>query len=76
MGCVLGFPQRRAARPRAIVKLLGRAAIVLVVSAFDLATWLFWAVFMLFGFGSYCNAAAERMTMRFLQWRKLCPRQT
>ncbi len=66
----------KGGKTRAIVKLLGRAAIVLVVSAFDLATWLFWAVFMLFGFASYCKAAAERMTMRYLQWRKLCPRQT
>ena len=34
-------------KTRAIVKLVGRGAIVLAVSAFDLATWLLWAALML-----------------------------
>ena len=33
----------KGGKTRAIVKLLGRAAIVLAASAFDLAIWLLWA---------------------------------
>ena len=61
----------KGGKTRAIVKLLGRAAIVLAASAFDLAIWLFWAALMLFGFASSCKAMAERMTLRYLHRRKL-----
>jgi hypothetical protein len=60
----------KGGKTRAIIKLLGRAAIVLTASAFDLALWLFWAAFMLLGFCSSCKAAAERMTLRYIRWRK------
>ena len=56
----------KGGKTRAIVKLLGRAAIVLTAGAFDLAIWLFWAAFALFGFCSACKAAVERMTQRYL----------
>lgn len=57
-------------KTRAIIKLLGRAAIVLTLSAFDLAMWLFWLAFVLIGFASSCKAAAERITLRYVRWRK------
>ena len=57
-------------KTRAIVKLLGRAAIVLTATAFDLTMWLFWAVLMLFGFCSSLKAMAERMTWRRIHRRK------
>jgi hypothetical protein len=60
----------KGGKTRAIVKLLGRGAIMLTVSALDLATWTFWAVLMLFGFASSCKAAAERATLRYVRWRK------
>lgn len=60
----------KGGKTRAIIKLLGRAAIVLAVSAFDLATWSMWAAFMLFGFVSSCKAAVERMTLRHIRRRK------
>jgi hypothetical protein len=60
----------KGGKTRAIVKLVGRAAIVLGVGAFDLATWLFWAALMLFGFVSSSKAAVERMTLRHLERRK------
>jgi len=60
----------KGGKTRAIVKLLGRAAIVLAASALDVAMWLFWAVFALFGFASSCKAATERATLRYLRWRK------
>jgi hypothetical protein len=58
-------------KTRAIVKLLGRAAIVLTATAFDLALWLFWAAFAVFGFCSACKSGVERMTRRHLDRRKL-----
>jgi hypothetical protein len=60
----------KGTKTRAIIKLLGRAAIVLTASALDLAMWLFWAALMLLGFASSCKAATERMTLRYIRWRK------
>jgi hypothetical protein len=60
----------KGGKTRAIIKLLGRAAIVLTASALDLALWLFWGAFMLLGFASSCKAAAERVTLRYVRWRK------
>ena len=40
----------KGGKTRAIVKLLGRGAIVLAASALDLSMWVFWAAFALFGF--------------------------
>ena len=57
-------------KTRAIIKLLGRAAIVLAASAFNLSMWLIWAAFALFGFVASCKAAVERTTLRYLRWRK------
>jgi hypothetical protein len=56
---------------RAIVKLLGRAAIVLTASAFELATWLLWAAFALLGFCASCKTAVERLTQAHINRRKL-----
>jgi hypothetical protein len=60
----------KGGKTRAIVKLLGRAAIVLTASSLDVVLWLFWAAFALFGFASSCKAATERATLRYLRWRK------
>jgi hypothetical protein len=60
----------KGGKTRAIIKLLGRAAIVLTMGAFNLATWLLWAVLTLFGFVSSLKAAVERMTLRHLHRRK------
>jgi hypothetical protein len=61
----------KGSKTRAIVKLLGRAAIVLTASTLDLALWLLWAAFALFGFVSSCKAAVEQMTLRYIRWRKV-----
>lgn len=60
----------KGGKTRAIVKLLGRAAIVLTTTAFDIALWLMWAAFMVFGFVSSLKAAVERAALRYLRWRK------
>ena len=64
------FSAAKGGKTRAIIKLLGRGAIMLAVGAFDVATWMLWAALMLFGFASSCKTAAERMTLRYLRWRK------
>jgi hypothetical protein len=56
----------KGGKTRAIIKLLGRAAIVLSAGALDLAAWLFAAALALLGFVSSCKAATERMTQRYL----------
>ncbi len=63
----------KGGKTRAIVKLLGRAAIVLTAGAFDLALWLFWAAITLFGFCASCKSAVERMTQRHILRRKARP---
>jgi hypothetical protein len=64
----------KGGKTRAIVKLLGRAAIVLTASAIELASWLLWAGFALFGFCASCKAATERATQRYLDRRKIALR--
>lgn len=61
----------KGGKTRAIIKLLGRAAIVLTMSALDLAMWLFWGAFIVLGFISSCKAAVERMTLRYCQRHRL-----
>jgi hypothetical protein len=56
----------KGGKTRAIIKLLGRAAIVLTASTLDLAMWLIWAAFALFGFCASCKSAVERLTQRAL----------
>jgi hypothetical protein len=60
----------KGGKTRAVIKLLGRGAIMLAVTAFDVASWMLWAALMLFGFVSSLKTATERMTLRYLRWRK------
>jgi hypothetical protein len=61
----------KGGKTRAILKLAGRAAIVLTMGAFQLASWIFWA--MLTGFGLVCSLkrTAERITERHCARRRL-----
>jgi hypothetical protein len=58
-------------KTRAIIKLLGRGAIMLTFSAVDFALWMLWAALAVFGFISSCKATVERLTQRVLDRRKL-----
>jgi hypothetical protein len=62
--------EAKGSKTRAILKLAGRAAIVLTFAAFDLASWLFAALFALFGFCSAIKGTTERTTWRYVRWRK------
>src|SRR5579883_2882775 len=60
----------KGGKTRAIVKLLGRAAIVLTAGALEFTQWLLWAALMALGFCASCKATVERMTLRYVRWRK------
>ena len=62
--------EKKGSQTRAIIKLLGRGAILLTVGLWNLTWSMFWAVFALFGFVSSLKAGAERATQRYLQRRK------
>jgi hypothetical protein len=52
---------------RAILKLFGRGALLLAAGAFNLASWLFGAVLVLFGLLSSIKATTERLTLAWLR---------
>jgi hypothetical protein len=62
--------QAEGGRTRAILKLLGRGALLLATGAFDLTLWLFSALLALFGFLSSIKAVTERTTQAWLNRRK------
>ncbi|MGB3445153.1 MAG: hypothetical protein WBA48_00460 [Xanthobacteraceae bacterium] len=62
--------EAKGGQTRAILKLLGRGALVLAVGAFDLALWLLWAIVALFGFVVSIKATTERLTLSWLQRQK------
>jgi hypothetical protein len=55
---------------RAILKLLGRGALLLTAGAFDLTLWVFGALLALFGLLSSIKATTERLTLSWLLRRK------
>ena len=57
-------------RTRAILKILGRGALLLVAGAFDLSLWLFGALLALFGLLSSIKATTERLTQSWLNAKK------
>ncbi|MEJ0076192.1 MAG: hypothetical protein WDO17_12210 [Alphaproteobacteria bacterium] len=63
--------EAKGPRTRAIVKLLGRGAIVLTGALFDLALWVFWALLNLLAFCAAAKRAMERMTLRHCQRQRL-----
>ncbi len=62
--------EAKGGQTRAILKLLGRGALLLAAGAFDLTLWVFWALLALFGFVSSIKATTERLTMSYLQRKK------
>src|SRR5579859_5010736 len=53
-------------KTRAILKLLGRGALLLAAGAFDLSIWVFGAIFALVSFLISIKAATERMTQSWI----------
>lgn len=57
-------------KTRAIMKLLGRGALLLLAGTFNLSIWLFSAVLALIGFLASIKATTERATQTWLDRRK------
>jgi hypothetical protein len=62
--------ESKGGQTRAIMKLLGRGALLLVAGAFNLTLWVFAALLALFGFLSSIKATTERLTMSWLLRKK------
>jgi hypothetical protein len=67
--------EAKGTKTRAIVKLLGRGAILLTGALFDLALWVFWALLNLLAFCAACKRAVERMTLRHCERRRMRKRR-
>jgi hypothetical protein len=62
--------ESKGGQTRAILKLLGRGALLLAAGAFNLTLWVFSALMLLFGFLSSIKATTERLTMAWLRHTK------
>jgi hypothetical protein len=62
--------EAKGGQTRAIMKLLGRGALLLAAGAFNLTLWVFAALLALFGLLSRLKATTERLTMAWLQRKK------
>jgi hypothetical protein len=58
--------ESKGGQTRAILKVLGRGALLLAAGALDLTLWLFGALLALFGLLSSIKATAERLTQSWL----------
>jgi hypothetical protein len=62
--------ESKGGRTRAILKMLGRGALLLAAGAFDLSLWVFGALLALFGLLSSIKATAERATQSWLDHKR------
>jgi hypothetical protein len=62
--------ESKGGQTRAILKILGRGALLLATGAFNLSLWVFSALLALFGFLSSIKATTERLTWSWLHHRK------
>jgi hypothetical protein len=62
--------EAQGGKTRAIMKLFGRGALLLIGGAFDLALWLFGAALTLFGLLSSIKAMTERLTQSWCDRRR------
>ena len=62
--------EQKGSQTRAILKILGRGALLLSMGVFHLAWWVFAACLAVFGFLSSIKSATERITLWWLQRSK------
>jgi hypothetical protein len=62
--------ESKGGQTRAILKMLGRGALLLAAGAFDLTLWVLGAALALFGFLSSIKATTERLTWSWLLRKK------
>jgi hypothetical protein len=63
--------ESKGGQTRAIIKILGRGALLLAAGAFNLSLWVFGALIALFGFLSSIKATTERLTLAWLRRSKV-----
>jgi phytoene dehydrogenase-like protein len=62
--------ESKGGQTRAILKVLGRGALLLAAGAFNLTLWVFGALLALLGFLSSIKATTERLTQSWLDRKK------
>src|SRR6185312_6190850 len=62
--------EAKGGQTRAILKILGRGALLLATGMFDLALWLFGALFSLFSLLCWIKSTTERATQAWLDHKK------
>jgi hypothetical protein len=62
--------ESKGGQTRAILKILGRGALLLAAGAFNLSLWVFWAILAAFGVLSSIKATTERATQSWLNHKK------
>lgn len=62
--------EKKGGQTRAILKILGRGALLLLAGSFNLTMWVFGALLALFGFLSSIKATTERATLAWLRHKK------
>ena len=63
--------ESKGSQTRAIIKVLGRGALLLAAGAFNLAWWVFAACLALLGFLASIKSTTERLTHSYFQRKKL-----
>jgi hypothetical protein len=63
--------EKKGSQTRAIIKVLGRGALLLTAGAFNLAWWMFGACLAVLGFLASVKATTERLTCSYVQRKKL-----
>jgi hypothetical protein len=62
--------EAKGGQTRALIKVLGRGALLLAAGAFDLALWVFGALLALFGLLCSIKSTTERITLAWLSRKK------
>ena len=70
MSRIAVLAEKKGSKTRAILKTLGRGAILLSIASFNLAAWMLGALLTLIGFVSSTKSAVERSTLRHLARKK------
>jgi hypothetical protein len=70
MARVAALAEKKGGKTRAILKTLGRGAILVTAASFNLALWVLWAIFTVFGLVTSAKAGTERLTLRYLARKK------
>jgi hypothetical protein len=70
LGRLARLAEAQGSKTRAILKLAGRAALVLTTAVMNLVGWVFWALMVLWSLVSAVKSTTERCTRRVLHWRK------